>query len=455
MKNFKDLKLNICVVDDEEILRVTITGDLLDAGHNVNDFDSPIKALKFIKQNSETDLIITDVKMPQMDGIELLLKVKEIHPQICVIVMTAYGTVKSAVEAIKLGAFDYITKPFEPVELINLIDKIAEINCLKKRNTEFKQHFKNKYELNSYYGESESVQKIKENVKLVSATDSTVLITGDTGTGKELIANIIHFHSNRSNKPLIKVSCAILSKDVFESELFGHAKGAFTGADKERIGRFEEADGGTIYLDDIDDIPMELQVKLLRVLQENEIEKVGSSKAIKIDVRVVASTKVNLKKLVEEGKFRKDLYYRLNIFPIKLSALKERKNDIALLFDSFLNDFANGQTFDVDKEIYPLLNNYDWPGNTRELKNLVERLLIIAKDNKISIDIIPPEFFNSGYLSASENDSSNLVEIVSNVEIKSIKNALAKSHGNKNKAANILGIPISTLRSKMEKYDLF
>jgi len=454
LKNFKDLKLNIIVVDDEEILRITIAGDLQDAGHNVLDFESPVKALEYIKLHPEVDIVITDIKMPQMDGMELLQKVKKIHPKIFFIIMTAYGTVKSAVKAIKLGAFDYITKPFEPEDLSNLIEKITEINCLRKQNTEYKKHFENKYELKSYYGESESVNKIKENIKLVSASDATVLITGETGTGKELIANIIHYHSNRSNKPLIKVSCAILSKDVFESELFGHAKGAFTGADKERTGRFEEANGGTIYLDDIDDIPLDLQVKLLRVLQENEIEKVGSSKTIKIDVRVISSTKADLIKLVEEGKFRRDLYYRLNIFPIALPALRERKNDILILFDSFLNDFSNGRKFTVDEEIYGLLKDYSWPGNTRELKNLVERLLILARGNNISKDILPAEFYTAENLSYSAEDGNNLVDIVSNVEIKSIKNALAKSAENKNKAAELLGIPVSTLRSKMEKYGL-
>ena len=454
MKKFNNLKLNICVIDDEEILRVTITGDLQDEGHNVIDFESPVNALKYIKQHSEVDLIITDIKMPQMDGIELLRKVKEINSQINVIMMTAYGTVKSAVKAIKLGAFDYITKPFEPEELINLINKIAEISYLQKQNKVYKKHFENKYELKSYYGESENLKKIKENIQLVSTSDATVLITGETGTGKELIANIIHYHSNRSNKPLIKVSCAILSKNVFESELFGHTKGAFTGADKERTGRFEEADGGTIYLDDIDDIPLDLQVKLLRVLQENEIEKVGSSKTVKIDVRVIASTKADLNKLVEEGKFRRDLYYRLNIFPIALPALRDRKNDIPILFDSFLNDFSNGRKFTVDEEIYGLLKDYSWPGNTRELKNLVERLLILTRDNNISKDILPAEFQTVEKLSKSKVEGNNLVEIVSNVEIMSIKNALAKSGGSKNRAAEILGIPVSTLRSKMEKYGL-
>ncbi|VAX26797.1 Response regulator of zinc sigma-54-dependent two-component system [hydrothermal vent metagenome] len=454
MKDYKDISLNICIVDDEEILRITTAEDLRDAGHNVVDFELPEEALKHIKQHPEVDLVISDIKMPQMNGVELLKKVKDFNPKICVILITAFGNVKSAVQAIKMGAFDYITKPFEPLELINLIDKVAQINCLKFRNKEYSNFFLDKYDIDSYWGSSERVKKIKEEIKLVANSNSTVLITGETGTGKELIANIIHYNSNRNNKPLVKVSCAILSKDIFESELFGHAKGAFTGADKERTGRFEEADGGTIYLDDIDDIPIELQVKLLRVLQENEIEKVGSSKTAKIDVRIIASTKADLSKLAEESKFRKDLYYRLNIFPIALPSLRERRNDIPQMFDSFLNDFPNGRKIKVDEEIYGLLKNYNWPGNTRELENLVERLLILAKNNHITADMIPAEFLNSDFNYKTNEKSGNLVAIVSNLEIQLIKNALAKSNGGKNKAAEILGIPVSTLRSKMDKYGM-
>ena len=452
MKDYKDIKLNICIVDDEEILRVTTTEDLRDAGHNVVDFALPVDALEYIKQHPNIDLVISDIKMPQMNGLELLKKIKEYNSDICVILITAYGDVKSAVQAIKLGAFDYITKPFEPVELINLIDKVAQINCLKYRNKEYSNFFLDKYDINSYWGISDSVKKIKEDIKLVANSNTTVLITGETGTGKELVANIIHYNSNRNKKPLVKVSCAILSKDVFESELFGHVKGAYTGAEKERIGRFEQADGGTIYLDDIDDIPLELQVKLLRVLQEGELEKVGSNKTIKIDVRVIASTKADLKKLVEEGKFRQDLYYRLKIFPIQLTPLREREKDIPILFNNFLRKFSGNRNISVSEDVYEILNNYSWPGNTRELKNLVERLTLIAKDDKITADLIPEEFTAS---SASVGHSKNkLADIISSVEIESIEEALMKANGNKSKAAEILGIPVSTLRSKLEKYNL-
>ena len=454
MKDYKDISLNICIVDDEEILRVTTAEDLRDAGHNVVDFELPEEALKHIRQHPEIDLVISDIKMPQMNGVELLKEVKDFNSKICVILITAFGNVKSAVQAIKMGAFDYITKPFEPLELINLIDKVAQINCLKFRNKEFSNFFINKYDIDSYWGNSESVQKVKEEIKLVAGSSSTILITGETGTGKELVANIIHYNSDRNKKPLIKVSCAILSADVFESELFGHSKGAYTGAAKERIGRFEQADGGTIYLDDIDDIPLNLQVKLLRVLQEGELEKVGSSKTIKIDIRVIASTKADLNKFVEEGKFREDLYYRLKIFPIVLPTLRERKEDIPDLFNTFLSEFSDGRKILVENEVYEILKKYNWPGNTRELKNLVERLALIATNDEITPQLIPDDISASTLAAGPLNNSGSLVDIVNSFEIKFIRDALKKSTGNKNKAAELLGIPVSTLRSKMEKYNL-
>jgi len=256
-------RLKICVVDDEEIIRITLSDELKDSGHEVFDFDNPIEALDFIKHN-EIQVLLTDIKMPQMDGITLLKKVLSIKPNVYVITITAYGSLKTAIEAIKLGAFDYLTKPYDQTELENILDNISELISLKKSNKKFSNLFTSKYSLSSYQGQSDFVRELKEDISLIANKNTAVLITGETGTGKELVANIIHYNSNRRNNPLIKISCAILSKDVFESELFGHEKGAFTGADKLRIGRFEQADGGTILLDDIDDIPLELQVKLLR-----------------------------------------------------------------------------------------------------------------------------------------------------------------------------------------------
>ncbi len=270
-----------------------------------------------------------------------------------------------------------------------------------------------------------------------------------------MIANIIQYSSERRHKPLVKVSCAILSRDIFESELFGHTKGAFTGAEKDRKGRFEEANGGTIYLDDIDDVPLELQVKLLRVLQENEIERLGTNNPIKVDVRVIASTKKDLRKLCAEGKFREDLFYRLNVFPIHLPPLRERKEDIPQLFRKFL-EMHSSKPFGIPHLVTDVLKNYNWPGNTRELKNLAERCCLLSKGGDINLQHLPKEIRFASIEKVQTDNSSSipLPEIVSQVEINSIKKALDVTKGNKNKAAELLGIPISTLRSKIEKYNL-
>ncbi|RMD51361.1 MAG: sigma-54-dependent Fis family transcriptional regulator, partial [Ignavibacteria bacterium] len=273
--------------------------------------------------------------------------------------------------------------------------------------------------------------------------------------GKEVVANIIHYSSNRAEKPLIKVSCAILSEDVIESELFGHEKGAFTGAEKTRIGRFEEANYGTIFLDDIDDVPLSVQVKLLRALQENEIERVGSNKPIKIDVRVVASTKVNLEKLVEEGKFREDLYYRLNVFPINLPPLRNRKEDIRILIKKFVEHFAEGRSITVEEDFFEILTQYHWPGNVRQLKNFIERCMILAADGVIHKGMIPREYCTSeNMLSIDDLDGKSLPDIISEFEMNIIKSFLDKNGWNKTKTAEELGIPLNTLRSKMEKFGL-
>lgn len=446
--------IKICIVDDEDLLRITLEDELSEKGFQVVSFDNPLNALKFI-ENDIVHIVVSDIKMPEMNGIDLLKKIKKINNDIEVILMTAFGSVDSAVEAMKLGAYDYVAKPFKTAELMVKLNKLISVKELEDANKEFSDHFSSKYNLNSYLGKSAVVEEIKESIKIVADSDATVLVTGETGTGKELIANIIHYSSPRRKKPLIKVSCAILSKDIFESELFGHVKGAFTGAEKERIGRFEEANGGTIYLDDIDDVPLELQVKLLRVLQENEIEKLGTNKPIKVDVRVIASTKKNLRQLCDEGKFREDLYYRLNVFPIHLPPLRERREDIPILFKKFL-ELSSKRKLKVSPLVYNSLSKYNWPGNTRELKNLAERCCLLCKDGEINGEHLPAEIrFPTGTKESVEfNNTFSLPELISQVEVESIKNALETSGGNKNKAAELLGIPLSTLRSKMEKYNI-
>lgn len=451
----KKKSFNICVVDDEDIIRISLTDDLKDIGHQVNEFADPAEALQFIKENY-VDIVITDIRMPKMDGIKLLSEIKKINTEIYVIIMTAYGSVKSAVEAMKIGAYDYLLKPFEIDELSLLLDKITYLKDIRKTNHEFSTQFQSKFDLNTYIGISEAVKEIRNSIQIYAETDSTVLITGETGTGKELVANLIHYNSLRKDKPLVKVSCGILAKEVIESELFGHEKGAFTGADKRRIGRFEKADGGTIYLDDIDDIPLNIQIKLLRVLQESEIERVGSSEPITIDLRVIASTKAELTKLIQEGKFREDLYYRLNILPLNLKPLRERKDDIIPLFDYFLESFTNGNEFIIENEVKNILTHYNWLGNTRELKNIAERLSILCKDSKISTSNIPEELrqANISVDNIISTGNESYTEIVELLEKRLIKNALQKSGNNKAKAAENLGLPVSTLKSKIEKFGI-
>lgn len=447
-------KLNICIVEDEEILRETLKDDLTDAGYSVTAFDHPVKALEYIIK-SNVDVIVSDIRLPQMSGLELLPKIKAAKPETFVVMMTAFGTVDSAVEAMKKGAYDYLTKPFDKEELLIILDRIKELLSLKKQNRNYQTHFSSKYSLDNYVGESEFVKELRNTIQLVANSNSTILITGETGTGKELVANLIHYNSPRKDQPLIKVSCAILSREVIESELFGHEKGAYTGADKQRIGRFEAADGGTIYLDDIDDVPLEVQVKLLRVLQEQDIERVGSNYPIKIDVRVIASTKKNLLELVKQGKFREDLYYRLNIIPIHIKPLRERREDILPLFRFFIKQFSENRPIAIDDTIYNLITSHSWPGNVRELKNLAERLVIMC-GNSITASKLPNEMFveTDFDLDRTSNEGKSFNEILEEVEIKLIKNALLKTNNNKAKAAELLGLPPSTLKSKIEKFGL-
>ncbi|MDA3844829.1 MAG: sigma-54 dependent transcriptional regulator, partial [Candidatus Kapabacteria bacterium] len=380
----------IMVVEDEKILRVTLTDDLKEAGYNVQSFSAPLAALAELKKNS-FDIVITDIKMPQFDGIELLGKIKKLYPDVCVILMTAFGSIDSAVDSMKKGAYDYITKPFKIEELLLIINRINELQAVKNENTMLKSKLKTDYTFDSYISNSVRGKEILSLAKTISNEPTTVLITGETGTGKDLLANVIHYNSDRGSKPLIKVSCAVFSREIFESELFGHEKGAFTGALQDRVGRFEMADKGAVYLDDIDDIPLDLQVKLLRVIEEQEFERLGGNKPMKVDIRFIASTKVDLKQLVKEGKFREDLYYRLNIFPIQTLPLRERKEDLTMLINNFIKKIAPGKNISISDEAIDCMKNYDWFGNVRELRNIVERMILVCKENKIVKSDVPVE----------------------------------------------------------------
>ncbi len=442
----------ICLVEDEEIIRITTADELSDEGYEVVSFPNGMDCITYLNKNT-ADIIITDLRLPDLHGLELLKQVKEKHPNIGILVMTAYGSVDTAIDAMKIGAFNYLMKPFPTEELKINVQKLIEFKNLSIRCDIINQANQAKYGYDAYIGQSKFVQDLQKILPYAANSDSSVLITGETGTGKELIANIIHYNSPRHEKPFVKVSCAILPREMFESELFGHIKGAFTGAIKDRVGKLEEANNGTLFLDDVDDIPLELQVKLLRFLQEGEIQRIGSNKTIKLNVKIIAATKKDLGQLAEQGLFREDLYYRLNVLPIKLYAIRERIEDVAILFEYFVNHFAK-KPIQILPEVYEILKQYSWKGNIREIKNIAERTVILMSNNKITPVDLPLEIKENQTIQKSYEITKPLNEQLAEIEINLIIDALSKSNNNKTKAAELLQIPLNTLRSKMEKYGL-
>ena len=443
--------MKIFLVDDERILRVSLADELRDAGHQIFEFAEASGALQSLTRENP-EMVITDIRMPQMDGLELLERIREVSPATTVVIMTAYASVDTAIKALKLGAYDYLSKPFRSDEVLHLIDRVNELRNIKQDNQRLQNQISHQYNFSGFTGESNQVKQMFELIRSVADSAASVLITGETGTGKELLANIIHYNSNRKNKAFIKVSCAILAKEVFESELFGHVKGAFTGAEKERKGRFEMADKGSLYLDDVDDIPLELQVKLLRVLQEQEIEPVGSSQTIKIDVRLITSTKYDLKKLISEGRFRDDLFYRLNVIPIHIPPLRDRAEDIPVLTERFIREFCPANPLKPDPAVISILQEYNWPGNVRELRNLTERLCLTFPGKEIRPEHLPSEYLLPSEHEAKSLSSWDLEKILDKTEVDLLKAALARSGGNKTKAARLLHLPLSTFRTKADKH---
>lgn len=446
--------MNILVVEDEDILRISIGDDLKEEGFSVSLSRSPTLALNLLEKE-KFEVAIVDYKMPEMNGVELLKRIKNKWPECSVIIMTAFGTIQTAVEAMKLGAYDYITKPFSNEELVLILERIEEVQSLKRENIELKEQLKDRHGFHKLIGKSKSMQQIYDLLATVADSNSSVLITGETGTGKEMVADAIHYMGRRQDNPFIKVSCAMFSRDVLESELFGHELGAFTGAVREKKGRFELADTGTLFLDDVDDIPLELQVKLLRVIQHSEFERVGGTKTIRIDVRVIVASKMDLLEKSKKGEFREDLYYRLNVIPIHLPPLRERKEDIPLLIDSFRGKYSSDKTFTISNPAMKCLLDHNWPGNVRELENLVERLSLMMPGKSIACSHLPSEITCSkSYSKELRIDGDSLTEIMEDYEHNLIKLAIEKVGGNKAKAARLLKLKSSTLRSKIEKFNL-
>lgn len=453
----------VLIVDDEKLMRISLESQLKKEGYRVKSVDNAIDGLKMVR-TEEYDAVVTDLRLSGMGGMELLREIKKFNTEIIVVIMTAYGTLESAVLAIKEGAYDYIAKPFSTDELIIKLQRALHYKNTTAEVNRLRDEVQAEFEFCNIVGNSEAMKKVLEIVKGVSERDTTVLIRGESGTGKEKIAGAIHYHSSRKTGPFIRVSCAALNREILESELFGHEKGAFTGAIKTRHGRFELADGGSIFLDDVDDIPLYMQVKLLRVLQERTFERVGGEETLSVDVRIVCATKKDLLERVKEGHFREDLFYRLNVVPISIPPLRERKEDIPLLVNYFLKNFVSQYEDalpDVSQEAMNVLVAYNWPGNVRELENVIEHAIAFSKSKGISLETFPEYLRNVDIhkdllsIDLYNKQMINLQDALTEVEKKLIQWAYQKTNGNQVKMAETLGIPRTTLRNRLIKLQLF
>ncbi|WP_408999325.1 sigma-54-dependent transcriptional regulator [Syntrophus buswellii] len=455
-------KQKILIAEDDDLNRNNLTELLTMEGYEVKAVENGKEAMAAFVED-KYDLVITDLKMPEGDGLELLKFVKDMNPDNIVIMMTGFGTVDSAVEAMKYGAFDYITKPMKD-DLVKLtVSRALSFASLQEENVTLRDNLREKYDFGKMLGYSECIKTIFDTIEKVAKSDSTVIIYGESGTGKELVARAIHFNSDRKNFPLIPVNCGAIPEELLESELFGHEKGAFTGAIRNRLGRFELAQGGTIFLDEIGDMSPSLQVKLLRVIQEKQFERIGGVKTINADVRIIAATNQDLELAVAEKRFREDLYYRINVIPIHLPALRERGPDIAILANHFLQKFAQTKKKDVSSispEAIACLLHYPWPGNVRELENLIEMLVVLKDGNEIVLEDLPlkirqfkKEAQSIGSIQIPE-DGIDFNELVNQFEKDILLNALEKSSGVKNRAAKLLNLNRTTLVEKLKRLNI-
>lgn len=456
------MNIRILLADDDASLRRVIEVKLKQKGYHVTAVEDGVEAMLELQRNRH-DLLLTDMKMPNMDGINLLERARAIVPGLQIIIMTAFATISQAVEAVKRGAFDYLTKPFEDEQLFVAIEKAIRFRRLEEENRTLKEQVGDRY-LKHFVGTSKPFREMMSLIDKVAPTDATILITGESGSGKELTARAIHLKSNRSTSAFVPVNCAAIPRELIESELFGHVRGAFTGAIKDKKGKFALADGGTLFLDEISELGIDLQAKLLRSIQNRVIEPVGSEKPIEVDVRLVAATNVQLKDQVAVGKFREDLFYRLNVIPINVPRLRDRRDDIPVLTRAFLQKLDTGKQLTIEDTLIERLVAYDWPGNIRELENLIERMVILRKSDTINIGDLPDDFGRlidttgipilnapvSGKSSATEivghgglPPEGSIPESVSFYEAQRqlILKALEKCNWNKSKAAEYLQIP--------------
>ncbi|AVX19519.1 two-component system, NtrC family, response regulator AtoC [Carboxydocella sporoproducens DSM 16521] len=446
--------MNILIVDDEDSVLDFLEEVLEEEGYKVFKAVNGQLALELINKH-QISVVLMDIKMPGLSGFDILKKIQNENKNINVILMTAYSTTELAIQAMKLGAFDYIVKPFNIEELLLIIKKALEMQQLASEIKELRLQLEQVYQPETIIGNSSSMQEVYKIIGKVANTNATVLITGESGTGKELVAKAIHFNSNRHNGPFIKVNCAALPENLLESELFGHERGAFTGAVSKKYGLFELANNGSIFLDEIGEISLPIQAKLLRVLQEKEIQRVGGTESIKIDVRIIAATNKNLERMIKEGSFREDLYFRLNVIPIFLPPLRERKEDIPQLVQYFLNKYSiefNKKIKGISNDALRILQNYDWPGNIRELENICERAVIMTQSNIILPEHLPINLTDFEI----ENDFKHLPlkEIIADIEKKIILKVLEETNWNRTLAAKKLGLNRRSLYAKMKEHKL-
>jgi DNA-binding NtrC family response regulator len=447
------MKARILVVDDEEKLRRVIELQLATAGFDVEKAGSAEEALKMVDR---ADLVLTDLKLPGMDGLELLAAIRRQNMRSPVIVMTAFGSIEVAVEAMKSGAADFLLKPFSLDHLMAVVHKALEMRALRDENRQLREELGRRYQFDNIVGRSPAMREIFATVERVAPTRATVLLAGESGVGKDLIARAIHFHSPRRDRPFVKINCTSIPENLMESELFGYEKGAFTGANTTKLGKFEQADTGTVFLDEIGDVPPSIQVKLLRVLQEREFERLGSNKTRHIDVRVIAATNSDLRAALEQGTFREDLYYRLNVVPIDIIPLRERMQDIPFLAEHFLNKYAveTGKKVDnITSAALAKLSTYHWPGNVRELENVIERSVVMCNGDHldasdIKLDNAPRARAASGEFSLPPGMTLDQYE----QEI--IREALKRADGNKSHAARSLGLTRNALRYRLAQMGL-
>ncbi|MGD0843508.1 MAG: sigma-54 dependent transcriptional regulator [Geobacteraceae bacterium] len=451
-------QINILLVDDEEPVRESLQLLLKNADYLISGCGSGEEALQLLA-NEQFDIIVTDLFLPDITGIDILTKAKRFSPSIEVILITGHASAETAVRAMKEGAFDYITKPLNIEELRVIIAKAIEKQQILSENVYLKKQLREKYEFSNIIGSSPAMQKVFSRITKINKTDSTVLVLGESGTGKELIAKAIHSNGPRRDKPFIAVHCGAIPENLLESELFGHTKGAFTGAIRDKMGKFEAANHGTIFLDEIATLPMHLQIKLLRVLQEQEVERIGSNKQIKLDVRIISATNVNLEAEVKKGAFRDDLFYRLNVIPVTLPPLRERVEDILPLVRHFLAKYCKEMdrpSMNIAKEALIALEVYNWPGNVRELENVVERTVALTEGDQITLSDLPSNITRA-YSDQEELSTRvtsrgvDLVKTVSEIERKMISDALSLSDGVKARAAALLKLNRTTLVEKMRR----